>query len=367
MKFNEKNAIFMDFFNNLTPHPLFFTLIYIKMTAVTTFDYTALAAQSGFLKIACIKPPSLDDGQLASQLDNWLRTNAGTLSYIDSRHDILVRPFEQRPWANSLIVASFLPEERHSPLQSLPLAHDNRPFVEIAPYALNRDYHETGMEKLQALSEILQKQLGTARMELGVDSEPVLEKPLAQIAGLGSHAMNSLIYDNQHACGIHLAILFTSLDLPEHLLHTSPDCPRCGNCLAACPTKAFNLQDGFHVRRCRAWLSGEHRGPLTWDEQVLLGPTLFGCGKCTSACPKTDYAHPLAIDAEDFLRLPSAAVTRIIKGTALEHTGTTVLKRNAVAAIGQQLPLEMRNARRHELLELCASPAIRQTIEAWPK
>ena len=122
------------------------------MITVTTFDYTALAVQSGFLKIDCIKPPSLDDGQLASQLDNWLRTNAGTLSYIDSRHDILVKPFEQRPWAKSLLVASFLPERQPSPLQSLPLAHDNRPFAEIAPYALNRDYHETGKEKLQALN-----------------------------------------------------------------------------------------------------------------------------------------------------------------------------------------------------------------------
>ena len=71
------------------------------------------------------------------------------------------------------------------------------------------------------------------------------------------------------------------------------------------------------------------------------------------------------VDAEDFLRLPSAMITRIIQKTALAHTGTTVLKRNAAAAIGQQLPPEIRNARKQELLALCASPTVRQTIEAW--
>ena len=73
----------------------------------------------------------------------------------------------------------------------------------------------------------------------------------------------------------------------------------------------------------------------------------------------------MAVDAEDFLRMPSAAITRLIKGTALDHTGTTVLKRNAAAAIGQQLPPDIRNARKQELLALCASPPVRQTIEAW--
>ena len=88
--------------------------------------------------------------------------------------------------------------------------------------------------------------------------------------------------------------------------------------------------------------------------------------KCTSTCPKTDCLKPLVIDAEDFLRLPSAMVTRIIQKTALAHTGTTVLKRNAAAAIGQQLPQSIRNARKQELLALCASPTVRQTIEDWP-
>ena len=349
-------------------HPSFYhnIIIYKRIDSVPTFDYTALAVQTGFLKIACLKPPHLEDDRLMAHLDYWLQTNAGALNYIDSKHDILVKPFAQRPWAKSLLIASFLPEREDSPLLSLPSAHDGRPAAEIAPYALNRNYHETGLEKLRRLSALLQKQFGPAQTELGVDSEPVLEKPLAQLAGIGSRALNSLIYDVDHACGINLAILFTSLDLPQNQFTVPPECPHCGKCLQACPTKAFGLHGGFQVRRCRAWLSGEHRGPLTWEEQILLGPTLFGCGKCTSSCPKTDYVEPLSIDAEDFLRLPSATVTRLIKGTALEHTGTTVLKRNAAAAIGQQLPPDIRHARQQELLELCASPAVRQTIEAWP-
>ena len=337
-----------------------------SLIPVPTIDYTILAAQAGLLKIACLKPPLLDDDHLSRHLDNWLRTNAGALNYIDSKHDLLVKPFEQRPWAKSLLVASFLPERHVSPLLQLPHAHDDRPFAEIAPYALNRNYHETGHEKLRKLAELLQSQFGPAQTELGVDSEPVLEKPIAHLAGIGSRALNSLIYDADHGCGIHLATLFTSHDLPRHLYDVQAECPHCGKCLDACPTKAFDLHDGFHVRRCRAWLTCEHRGPLSWNEQVLTGPTLYGCGKCTASCPKADCGEAFRVDAEDFLRLPSAAVTRIIKGTALEHTGTTVLKRNAAAAIGQQLPPDIRHARKQELLELCASPAVRQTIEVWP-
>lgn len=329
-------------------------------------DYTKLAAQAGFLKIACLKPTLLDDNHLSSHLDRWLQTNAGALAYIDSKHDILIKPFAQRPWARSLLIASFLPEREESPLMQLPHAHDNRPYAEIAPYALDKNYHETGQAKLKQLEKLLLQQFGVARTEFGVDSEPVLEKPLAQLAGLGSRALNSLIYDDRHACGIHLAILFTAHDLPAHLLEAPMECPRCGKCLEACPTKAFDGADRFQVRRCRAWLSCEHRGSLTWEDQVLLGPTLYGCGRCTSSCPKTNYVKPLAIDAEDFLRLASASITRIIKGTALEHTGTTVLKRNAAAAIGQQLPANIRQARKQELLALCASPAVQQTIDAWP-
>ena len=356
------------------------TWIFIALSALSTVlqfkhrlfqsvqqpDYPSLAEQAGFVKIACLKPPRLADGSLSKHLDEWLQSNAGTLNYIDSKRDILVEPFAQRPWAKSLVIASFLPERDDSPLLQLPSAHDGRPFAEIAPYALDKDYHETGRKKLRRLEELLLQQFGPAQTELGVDSEPVLEKPLAQIAGIGSRALNSLIYDDRYACGVNLAILFTAHDLPPRLLDAPAECPHCGACLKACPTKAFGSAEGFQVRRCRAWLSGEYRKPLTWEQQILLGPTLYGCGKCTSSCPKTNYVKPLAVDAEEFLRMPSAAVTRLIKGTALDHTGTTVLKRNAAAAIGQQLPPDIRDARKQELLALCASPTVRQTIEAWP-
>ena len=360
----EKNGsawLFIDLFVLLSVQPF----QHRSPQSVQAPDYILLAEQAGFVKIACLKPLRLADGYLSSHLDNWLKSNAGALSYIDSKRDILVAPFAQRPWAKSLIIASFLPERDNSPLLQLPRAHDGRPFAEIAPYALDRDYHETGREKLQRLEELLIEQFGPAQTESGVDSEPVLEKPLAQMAGIGSRALNSLIYDDCHACGINLAILFTEHDLPPRLLDAPPECPHCGKCLQACPTKAFGGAEGFQVRRCRAWLSGEYRKPLTWEEQIRLGPTLYGCGKCTSSCPKTDYVEPLMVDAEDFLRLPSAMITRIIQKTALAHTGTTVLKRNAAAAIGQQLPPEIRNARKQELLALCASPTVRQTIEAW--
>ena len=196
------------------------TWIFIALSALSTVlqfkhrlfrsvqqpDYPSLAEQAGFVKIACLKPPRLADGSLSKHLDEWLRSNAGALNYIDSKRDILVEPFAQRPWAKSLVIASFLPERDDSPLLQLPSAHDGRPFAEIAPYALDKDYHETGRKKLKRLEELLLQQFGPGQTELGVDSEPVLEKPLAQIAGIGSRALNSLIYDDRHACGVNLAM-----------------------------------------------------------------------------------------------------------------------------------------------------------------
>ena len=111
----EKNGsawLFIDLFVLLSVQPF----QHRSPQSVQAPDYILLAEQAGFVKIACLKPPRLADGYLSSHLDNWLKSNAGALSYIDSKRDILVAPFAQRPWAKSLIIASFLPERDDSPL-----------------------------------------------------------------------------------------------------------------------------------------------------------------------------------------------------------------------------------------------------------
>ncbi len=332
---------------------------------VNCLDWNEIQSNSGFHKIACLKPERIRTTRLETELDAWLNVNQGAINYIDQRRDLLIDPCFQRPWVKSIIVATFQPRKIQSPLMNLPAPKPGEPYAEIAPYALNEDYHTTGLNLLEDLKTTLVNQCGEAQFDPNVDTGPVPEKALALCAGLGSNALNSLLYDQELGCSAHIAVMFTSLDLPQRIKQAPENCPNCGRCAIACPTGAFQPNSPFRVRRCRAYIANELRGPLDWNQQKLLGTTLFGCGKCTAACPSAISQAPLRVDPMQILNIPTAELARIIKNTALNHAGTTVIKRNAAAALGQQLSARQRRDIAPELIAKSNSPTIKQTIQNW--
>lgn len=331
-------------------------------------DYEELAAQSGCIDIACLTPMDVSPESLARSLHDWQdRGNAGALSYVDDRADLLAEPFRTREWAASALVVSFAPETDYSSrIRQLPEAKPDGAAALIAPYALNEDYHVTGERRLLALEENVRNVFGDGQFERCVDSRPVMEKQLARLSGIGIQGMNSLIRNRTHGCRLHLGVLFTSLQLPSHRIvrEVEPSCESCRRCLQVCPNHVFG-DGGFDVRRCRAWLASEYRRALTAEQQRLLGNTLFGCGLCTSVCPATalEAPRPFCVDPLALLRMPTGELARMIHGTILERTGATVLKRNAAAILANGLDWQAWQTLRPELLAGTASPVVQQTIE----
>jgi len=359
--------------------------------------YRDLAARCGADQIACLKADSCSMAPLKQRLDAWRQAgNVGALPYLDSWSAILTDPFAARPWARSLLVLSFSPQpDPASPLLQLPPARPGRPAATIARYALCVDYHRHGQTILDQLRyAIAGDNCPDAQFDACVDSKPVMEKELALLAGLGVRGRNGLLRTPGQSCQAHLAVLFSSLDLAQHVLTppTSLHCGDCHACITNCPTHAIGKDGILTVRKCRSWLANEKRGPLSWLEQLALGPTLFACSTCTSCCPDdinapnasaSDQNHPdldaapshcadpgssygdYAVDAEELLRMPSAELSRLIAGTALDHAGATQLKRNAAAAFAVQSSPEQRRARQAELATLSNSPTVTQTIANW--
>ncbi len=332
--------------------------------------YSSLALESGALQIACFHPGSLDTRLLQSRMQVWMDSpNAGLLPWLDQRAEVLSRPFASRPWAKSLLLVVFLPvPQSDNPLFQLPKAVPGRPATRLAAYALNEDYHRTGRRILDRIVQLLD--LSSGEFEADVDAGPLMEKSLAVAMGLGCYGFNTLLRTAKWGTQVHLGYLFSARPLPLKI--DQPEiglaCAECRRCLQNCPNQALSPAEGLQLRRCRSFLAGEKKGPLTWQEQQLLGGTLAGCSLCSGCCPGTTAlpGQDYDIDAEALCRTPAARLEQQIKGTALQHIGVTRLKRNAMAALGTQLPPHNRKTMQQILLHCSSSECIRKTLAVWP-
>ena len=329
-------------------------------------DIERICREAGALKWAVLHPEEVSPEDVRRHYEHWLkRGNEGALSYIDERLAMLIDPFGVRPWAKSLLLIVFRPEKvLDSPLLRLPSPTENGVVGRIAGYALREDYHLAGRRILERIRVEL-SELGAQQSELCVDSSPVPEKYLAKVAGLGAGAPNSLVRVAGFGCRVYLGALFVDLELPSHHGSTefAVDCASCLKCRRACPNHAMSEDGTLIVRACRSWMASEWRGGVTWAQQQALGGTLFGCSICSSCCPEDTLGdEDLLVDCLALLKMPTAELRRVIGGTTVEHAGPTLLKRNAAAAVGVQCGTpELQK----ELLAICNSPVVAETVREW--
>jgi epoxyqueuosine reductase len=214
----------------------------------------------------------------------------------------------------------------------------------ISVYARGRDYHDVLGKRLKRLGRWLAETYGAA-VKVFVDTAPVMEKPLAQRAGLGWIGKHTNLVSRRFGSWLFLGEVFTTLDLP-------PDppaidhCGSCTACLRACPTGALPEPYRIEPRRCLSYLTIEHRGPLADDLVERLGNRVYGCDDCLAACPWNKFASLSADEAwqprQDLqdpplarlAALDDAGFRRMFAATAITRTGRDRLVRNVALALG---------------------------------
>jgi len=155
----------------------------------------------------------------------------------------------------------------------------------IARYALGRDYHKLVRKRLAQLSKAIEALIGPFGHRVFVDSAPVLEKPLAQKAGLGWQGKHTLLINRKQGSWFVLGEIFVDLPLPIDEPYQKDHCSRCESCMNVCPTNAFPQPYVLDANRCIAYLTIEHRGSIAKELRPLIGNRVFGCDDCQLACP----------------------------------------------------------------------------------
>ena len=224
-----------------------------------------------------------------------------------------------------------------------PLAVLDRPDLgAVAAYAQGKDYHDLVKRRLKRLGRWLLDQAG-GEIKVFVDTAPVMEKPLAEAAGLGWQGKHTNLLSRDLGNWFFLGAIFTTLDLPPDVPERQ-HCGRCTACLDACPTGAFPAPFQLDARRCVSYLTIEHKGPVDADLRPLLGNRIYGCDDCLAVCPwnkfavqarDIGYAHRVGAPAlADLVGLDDAAFRAMFAGSPIKRIGRDRMVRNVLYAIG---------------------------------
>ncbi|SFP30341.1 epoxyqueuosine reductase [Geopseudomonas sagittaria] len=227
-----------------------------------------------------------------AHLQRWLAAgHHGEMDYMAAHGHKRSRPAELLPGTLRVISLrmDYLPGDTR---MTEVLASPDKAYV--SRYALGRDYHKLIRKRLQQLAERIQQAIGPFGHRAFVDSAPVLEKALAQQAGLGWIGKNTLLLNRKAGSWFFLGELYVDLPLPVDAPHASEHCGRCQACLDICPTAAFVGPQQLDARRCISYLTIELKGPIPVELRPLIGNRVFGCDDCQLVCPWNRFARPTA-------------------------------------------------------------------------
>jgi len=216
----------------------------------------------------------------ANDLHDWLaRSFQGEMAWLGRDPEIRADPKKYDATARTILVAGVSSRQTQPPLRR----------GRIAAYAQGADYHDFLREKLETLArETLTAWGGTHRV--CVDTSPLLEKPIAALAGVGWQGKNTLLIHREHGPWLLLGLILTDLELPPEN-PGSDHCGTCTRCLDACPTQAFPRPYVLDARRCLAYLTIEHPGAIPEEFRPAVGDRLFGCDECLEVCPWNRHAQ----------------------------------------------------------------------------
>jgi epoxyqueuosine reductase len=226
------------------------------------------------------------------------------------------------------------------PLETL--AQRNRGTISV--YARNRDYHDLIKGRLKEIAGLLEARTGD-KVKVFVDTAPVMEKPLAEAAGLGWQGKHTVLVSREFGSWLFLGAIFTTADLPVDEPHDE-SCGTCRKCLEVCPTNAFPAPFQLDARRCLSYLNIEHEGPIPLEFRVPMGNRIYGCDDCLAVCPWNKFAsvsREAKLQARDDLNAPALSdlaqlddrrFRALFSGSPIKRIGHKRFLRNVLIAIG---------------------------------
>lgn len=286
----------------------------------------------------------IDLAAAEDRLESWLAAKFhGSMDYMQ-RHGVKrSRPGELVPGTVRVISVrmDYLPEEQDEARQLLD--HESRAYV--SRYALGRDYHKVLRVRLRTLARRIEERIGEFGYRVFVDSAPVLEKALAEKAGIGWVGKHTNVINRDHGSWFFLGELYTDLPLPVDQPETS-HCGTCRACIDVCPTQAIVAPYSLDARRCISYLTIELKDAIPIEFRKAIGNRIYGCDDCQIFCPWNKFAEPTAeddfaprhgLDSAELLELFSwneETWLRKTEGSAIRRIGFERWIRNIAIALG---------------------------------
>jgi epoxyqueuosine reductase len=294
-------------------------------------------AQCGFTRVDAVAGAGLE-------VQRWIEAGRhGSMGWMETRAHHRVSPTALWPDARSAVALAM----SYAPAADPQTLGDHPELGRISVYAQGGDYHKTVKKALKALARFIVDR-APSELKVFVDTAPVMEKPLAQAAGLGWQGKHTNLVSREHGNWLFLGVILTSLDLrPDVAAQQGLHCGSCTRCLDACPTEAFDGAHRIDARRCISYLTIEHDGPIPPEFRAAIGNRIYGCDDCLAVCPWNRFAEAAAANraflprAElaaprlaDLLSLDDASFRQLFAGSPIKRIGRNRMIRNCLIAAG---------------------------------
>ncbi len=322
----------------------------------------AEARRAGFDAVAVTTPDSIPraPARLAEFVADGFH---GSMGWIAETLERRAEPSTLWPEVRSIVVLAMNYGPDHDPRDIL----EKRDRGAISVYARNRDYHDVMKGRLKEIAGKVVAKAG-GDVKVFVDTAPVMEKPLAEAAGLGWQGKHTNLVSRAHGSWLFLGTIFTTAELEPDAAEVD-HCGSCRACLDACPTNAFPVPYRLDARRCISYLTIENKGPIPHEFRAAIGNRIYGCDDCLAACPWNKFASA-ASEAKlaaredlrepalaDLLRLDDAAFRAFFAGSPVKRIGRDRFVRNVLIAAGNSADAALKPVVRGLLDD--ASPLVR--------
>jgi epoxyqueuosine reductase len=252
----------------------------------------------------------------------------GDMGWLARRAEQRAHPQSLWPAARSVIALGLSYAPQDDPLATL--GRSDRGSISV--YARHRDYHDVAKGKLKHLAQFVVSRLGPA-VKVFVDTAPVMEKPLAERAGIGWQGKHTNLVSRTHGSWLFLGEIYTTLDIVPDEPHADR-CGTCTRCLDICPTAAFPAPYRLDATRCISYLTIEHHGPIPLELRSLMGNRIYGCDDCLAVCPWNRFAR--ATPHDKLRARADLAAPRLAELAALDETGfRTLFSGSPIKRIGR--------------------------------